>query len=223
MIADLFSSGLVIKSRVRRFISEFTKGDNWHEIEIKKANLGYAWLHYSLIRILKPKFVLCVGSKYGYIPAICALACKDNGYGMVDFVDAGYDQQDPKDKNHWGGVGYWKTDLGRNQFKKFQLHNFITLYVMNSKEFKKEHPNKIWDYIYIDADHSYKGVMNDFKLFFNSLPNSGIMAFHDINTQEIGGLNYGVNRFWNKLKKSKKYNLFELPGRIGLGLIQKPK
>jgi hypothetical protein len=41
---------------------------------------------------MRPKRVLCVGSRYGYIPAICAYACKENNYGVVDFVDAGFDE-----------------------------------------------------------------------------------------------------------------------------------
>lgn len=221
MIIDVVSSGIVSREKIRKFIFEFAKDDNWHEIDRDTGNLGYAWIHYAFIRIFKPKKVLCVGSRYGYIPAICALACKDNGEGCVDFVDASYDQNNAEDLNHWGGVGYWKTEEGKNAFKKFGLNDFIQLHVLTTREFKKKYPKRKWGYMYLDGDHSYDGIKNDFTFFYQSLLKKGVCSLHDINTQDLGDLEYGVNVFWRELCKSKKYNILELPGETGLGIIQK--
>lgn len=206
---------------VKKIASHFAKNDNWHNVDIKTSNLGYGWIHYALIRNLQPEHVLCIGSRYGFIPAICALACKDNQKGSVDFVDAGYNLYNPKDKNHWGGVGYWHTREGKAAFNKFNLEKYIRLFVTTTTRYKKEFPNKTWSYIYIDGDHSYAGVKRDFSYFWPSLTNGGYVLLHDIYTKDLGGLNYGVKRFWNLLRKSKKYNCFEIPGDIGLGIIQK--
>lgn len=45
-----------------------------------------------------------------FVPAICAVGCRDNGFGKVDFVDAAMDMNDVNKVagNHWGGVGFWK-------------------------------------------------------------------------------------------------------------------
>ncbi len=221
MIVDLLSSGIVSKNKIKKFIMEFAKNDNWHNIDLSSANLGYAWIHYAFIRVIKPERVLCVGSKYGYIPAICALACKDNGKGMVDFVDAGYDQNDKNDINHWGGVGLWKTDAGREKFKSFGLEDYIEIHVQTTVKFKNKNQKRNWDYIYLDGDHSYVGVKNDFDMFYKSLNDLGFLVFHDIYTKDLGDLKYGVNSFWTKMKKNKKYNMIEFGGDCGLGLIQK--
>ena len=56
--------------------------------------LGFGSLHYALIRNLRPRRVLVIGSRYGFVPAIAGLALRANGGGTVDFVDANYDDGD---------------------------------------------------------------------------------------------------------------------------------
>ena len=119
----LFSNRIVSEKFAADFIEYFTKGDNWHKMDKNTGNLGYGWVHYGLIRMLQPEKVLCVGSRYGYIPAVCAMACRDNAYGKVDFVDAGFDMDD-YDKvagEHWGGVGFWKKCDPKKYFGYFSV------------------------------------------------------------------------------------------------------
>lgn len=230
MLSTLFSSQKHITSvkKIQDFIDTYAKTDNWHEIEYKSGNLGYGWIHYALIRILRPNRVLCIGSRYGYIPAICTMACKDNKKGIVDFVDAGYDQADPhhniklgaKQSVHWGGVGFWKKIDVTKHFGQFGLTPYISFFLTTSNLFAASHPSRRWQYIYLDGDHSYDGVQNDFKLFFPKLLPGGCIALHDIYTTRLGGLPYGVNRFWNEMKNTKRYNCLEIPGACGVGIIQ---
>ena len=84
-----------------------------HGATTETGNLGFGFLHAGFINTLKPERVLCVGSRQGYIPAVCALACKYNHYGHVDFVDAGYDAGEP---DNWGGTGFWKKRSARAFF-----------------------------------------------------------------------------------------------------------
>ena len=205
---------------IRSFLDSFAKDDNWHNLDAKTGNLGYGWIHYSLIRVFRPTQVLVIGSRWGFVPAVCALACKDNQKGMVDFVDAGYDYQNPKDKKHWGGVGYWKEKDPKKHFNKFNLENYIHIYITTSKEFSKKYPKKKWDYINIDADHSYEGISSDFETFWPRLRKRGFMSLHDIYTNLPGSLEYGVYRYWAKIKKIYP-NTLEFAGEYGLGLLQK--
>lgn len=73
-----------------------------------------------------------------------------------------------------------------------------------SKEFINYINNNYFDLIFIDGDHSYNGVKNDYEISKNS---GKIFVFHDI----INDVCPGVVRFWNELKNNKNdtYNFFE--------------
>lgn len=189
-----------------------------HQANIDHSDLGYGWIHYGLIRQQKPLNLLCIGSRYGYIPALMAQACKDNGFGKVDFVDAGFGEND---QNHWTGKAFWKTDSGKNCFENFNLGEFINIHVKTSKKFEQKNKNKKYDYIYIDGDHSYKGINYDAKTFWPKLNRKGYMLFHDINVKgKLPEGEYGVHKFFNKFSKNKLCIKIHY-SKSGLGILQK--
>jgi hypothetical protein len=204
-----------------RFIKYFAREDNWHKVDVKTGNLGYGWIHYGLIRLMRPERVLCIGSRWGYIPAVCALACKHNGFGVVDFVDAGFDMDDYVGPGeHWGGVGWWKKCNPKKYFGAFGLEKNIELQVMTSQEFYKKFPKKRFGYIHVDGDHSYKGVADDFRMFWPRLVKNGYLAIHDIGSPDKDGNVYGTRTFWREISKTKKKYL-EILEDPGVGIIQK--
>lgn len=220
---------LISSNEIRKFIDEYLRPDankhadegNWHNVDKPSGNLGYGWIHYSFIRNVKPKRVLVIGSRYGFIPAVCALACRENKKGKVDFVDAGYDQDNPMHKNHWGGVGFWtKADVNKH-FAEFNLEKYLKTHIETSLEFFEKKPHSQYGYIYIDGDHTYDGVKSDFEHSWSLLEQGGMMSLHDIHIQKIGDLTLGVHKLWRELKYSKKYNMIDISGEFGLGLIQK--
>jgi len=201
---------------IKHLMEYFGADEYGHQAKIEEADLGYGWIHYSFVRVTKPKNVLCIGSRHGFIAAVLAQACKDNGIGYVDFVDPGYGSED---RNHWTGEGYWKTKEGRECFKNFGLEKWINLHIMTTSEFAKKTKSR-YDYIYIDGDHSYKGVSLDYKLLWPRLENYGFMAFHDVSiTDPKPEGQYGIHKLWEKIGKK---NAFVLPFEgSGLGVIQK--
>jgi hypothetical protein len=206
------------KINIEYLVNYFKADLKGHQADPKNGNLGYGWFHYSFIRILKPKNILCIGSRYGFIPAVLAQACKDNNFGHVDFVDAGFDETN---RNGWTGVGFWKTKYGRETFIKFGLKKWIKLYVTTTSVYEGKNKIKRYGYIYIDGDHSYGGVKTDYKLFWPKLLDNGFMAFHDISilTPKPEGI-YGVNKLWQNIIKGKAYLVFDYK-ESGLGIIQK--
>jgi predicted O-methyltransferase YrrM len=56
------------------------------------------------------------------------------------------------------------------------------------------------DLLFIDGDHSYEGVRNDFLTYGSLVRQGGIIAFHDV--LHHSDPNIGVERFWSELKES---------------------
>lgn len=190
-----------------------------HNNDYNNQNLGFGLLHYAFIRNIRPENILVIGSQRGYVPAICGLACKDEGYGSVDFVDAGYSTDEP---HAWGGLGIWKTAKS-DYWKPINCEKIITLYNVRLDEFKTK---KIYDYIYIDGDHSYEGVKKDFEICKKILKLGGYMTFHDVSVEKDTQYGKcGVKDFWNDLKKdvseSKCFEFMEFPYSAGLGFCRK--
>lgn len=50
------------------------------------------------------------------------------------------------------------------------------------------------DFLYIDGDHSYEGVKNDFETYESHVADDGIVGFHDVETDGTG-----VPRLWAEL------------------------
>jgi hypothetical protein len=219
---NVFSNSVINKFGVRRLAKIFARKDNWHNLDLNKGNLGYGWIHYGLIRNLKPERILCIGSRYGFIPAVCALACKDNKKGIVDFVDAGYDMNDFNGPGkHWGGLGFWKNCNPKKYFRRFGLEKHIKLYVLTSEDYAKKYTNRKYGFIHIDGDHSYEGVKGDFEMFWPKLCKGGFLAIHDIGSPDKDGNVYGTRDFWNELKRNREFRVIEFNEDPGIGIIQK--
>jgi hypothetical protein len=184
----------------------------------KKGDLGFGLIHYGLIKNLGQCRVLVVGSQKGFVPAICALACKETG-GFVDFVDAGLEL---KDKGSWGGVGIWKR-AGNEYWEPLAVEKHIKIHCTSSSGFVSglERIPIVYGYIYIDGNHSYAGVKADYKRFWPFLREGGMMAFHDVMVDKVTDYGRcGVKRFWEWVS-NKHRNCVTISTSAGLGIIQK--
>jgi len=56
-------------------------------------------------------------------------------------------------------------------------------------------PTKV-EFLFIDGDHSYEGVKQDFQAYTQFVARGGVVALHDIMYHP----EYGVDRFWNEIK-----------------------
>lgn len=77
-----------------------------------------------------------------------------------------------------------------------------------------------FDFIFIDADHTYEGVKQDYENYFPMLAKGGIMAFHDV--AEMTQVEYPdvwVSRLWKEIKneyETKEFIDLEFPTDHGI-------
>lgn len=127
-----------------------------------------------------------------------------------------------------GGYDWWKTPL----FNAFKLRG-QTLTLIRADSHKVETLNEVKkvikerkvDFIFIDGDHSYEGVRQDFEMYNPFLATNGFMAFHDI-VSHVKESGCEVNKYWEELKNSRKYDCYEIienkaQSMGGIGIVYK--
>lgn len=107
--------------------------------------------------------------------------------------------------------------IDRN-FAKFERENFLTeihsgivkLYNRDSARGVREFPDGYFDWIYIDADHRYKGVARDIRAAELKVKEDGILVFNDYIHWTRRGDEYGVIRAVNELCLNKGWEVIYL-------------
>jgi len=86
---------------------------------------------------------------------------------------------------------------------------------------KKILDGEMLDLLFIDGDHTYTGVHQDYMMYSNLVRDDGYIVFHDINdTEKHRGFGIAVNVFWNQLRGNKiEFN--DKSDWGGIGLITK--
>jgi len=74
------------------------------------------------------------------------------------------------------------------------------------------------DFLFIDGDHTYEGVKQDYEMYGPLVRPGGIIAFHDINdTPHHRAVNAEACKLWNELKGTKlEFNSHTYYGGIGV-------
>lgn len=61
-----------------------------HHSRTKNHNLGFGFLYYGLVRALRPRHIVVIGSGYGFSVVCLGLGLKDNEKGQLTFIDPSY-------------------------------------------------------------------------------------------------------------------------------------
>ena len=80
------------------------------------------------------------------------------------------------------------------------------------------------DFVFIDGDHTYKGVKTDFEMYSPLVKRGGMVIFHDI-ADHPPILKCEASQFWNEIKEKYKHDeIIEDPsqGWAGVGVIYMP-
>jgi predicted O-methyltransferase YrrM len=119
-------------------------------------------LMYSFVRTIKPDVVIETGTHKGFSSLIIADAIKNNGTGHLYTIDT--------------------KDYGvSEEFKKFGLESFSTFLQGKSTDVIRDLSNRIQkvDFLWLDADHSEHGVLDELAEARTMIKPGTYIAFHD--------------------------------------------
>jgi predicted rRNA methylase YqxC with S4 and FtsJ domains len=90
-----------------------------------------------------------------------------------------------------------QVESGYEQVKfKYSNKQNIRLVKMKSSDASILYPSEYFDWIYIDADHSYSSVLEDIKNWYPKLKKNGVISGHDFDPDitDDNYSNYGVKK-----------------------------
>jgi len=155
-----------------------------------------------LVKKLKPKHILEIGSLYGgtmwyWMHAVkgAEIVSVDIGVGAPDsrFSDMEYARI-----NLWPE---WERETGCI-ITQIRADSTSPETVKSMKEYAP------FDFIFIDGGHYYETVISDWKNYWPMLRSGGLLAFHDIAYPDGNRDNYGVGRAWREVRDNGKWQEF---------------
>lgn len=129
-----------------------------------------------------------------------------------------------------GGAPAWKQRLFKGFVLTGQRLHLLRLNSHDRSTYERVQEllaGKKLDFLFIDGDHTFEGVKQDFEMYSPLVRPGGFVGFHDtlndapIDTKEFGH-KIGVGRYWRSLRDRYRHWDFEHSGTIGIGLLQLP-
>jgi cephalosporin hydroxylase len=163
---------------------------------------------------LQPKVVVEIGTKFGGTFKIWNEVThgKKISIDLVEGIHGGISRKDYDSRNQ-----SFKSVYGDNcTFIEGSSHDQSTYDAL-----VKELDGKLIDFLFIDGDHTYEGVKQDYEMYSNLVNEGGWIAFHDINDTERHRLrDVYVGKLWNELEGEKiEFNVNA--DWAGIGVIKK--
>ncbi|MGO9311744.1 MAG: class I SAM-dependent methyltransferase [Syntrophobacteraceae bacterium] len=197
-----------------------------HNEEPENLNLGFGFLYYGLVRALRPKHLLVIGSGFGFSVVCFALGIKDNGGGALTFVDPSYSLLKNGPFKTIGGADKWsEPNKVRQHFQQFGVEEIVTHYKLRSDQFFSSYANlglPEIDIAFIDGSHAYEYVKHDFLRTLEHVRKNSYILLHDTNiyVREVIG-HSGVKKWMKVIKKEKDFfEVINFPFSSGMALVR---
>jgi len=170
---------------------------------------GHKYFAYDLVRNIKPKIIVELGTHKG-----------TSFFSMCQAV------KDEKINTKLYAIDSWEGDKHAGFYNKTVLYEVKRIKSKYYKELKIELIKKYFDdaktnfknnsidILHIDGLHTYEAVEHDFNNWIIKVKKNGIIMFHDIAEKKE---DFGVYKLWDKLKT--KYTSLEFYHSHGLGVI----
>lgn len=163
---------------------------------------------------LKPKVTVEIGTKYGGTFMIWCEICP--GYkisvDLVEGIHGGVSREDTEKRN----LMFYNKYPDQCHFIEGNSHDSTTY-----DQLVKALDGRGIDFLFIDGDHTYEGVKQDYEMYSPLVNNGGYIAFHDINdTERHRNRNVYVGKLWSELEGDKtEFNVNS--DWAGIGIIKK--
>ena len=185
-----------------------------HAMSFKFGGMSENELSY-LYDICIDKTVLELGSMAGMSSYVIASVAQN--LSCVDVWNDTYDHLSHDLKQKMVYLQYRKEILSifkkfNENCKNFILSGKIRIYRGNTIDMANEFLDKSFDIVLIDADHSYRGVSQDFKLYKDKVKDGGLIVFHDYGDS----MWTGVATLANEMAETGQIEIIGRTERIGV-------
>lgn len=137
----------------------------------------------------------------GHRGGTAAMFCSFIEHGSVISID--------KPDGEWGGIGYDQAAKRNEVLHEKYCPKFIGLLAdshspRTSDDIHRVFPYESVDLLFIDGDHSYVGVQQDYVQYEKFVRVGGVIAFHDINDTNLHReRGVQVPEFWQSIADEK--------------------
>lgn len=169
-----------------------------------------------LIDDRKPKTILEIGTARGGTLLLSALLA--DAKALIISIDLQYGL-------YGGGYPDWKIPL----YKSFRQHKQQIELIQGDShsaairdQLEKILDGRKIDYLFIDGDHTYEGVKQDFEVYNQFLSGDALVAFHDIESDKTPVPDTFVSVYWNEIKGDYPHKEFiqdRSQSKLGLGVL----
>ena len=197
-----------------------------HHEDPASLNIGFGFLYYGLVRTLRPRHVVVIGSGYGFSVVCLALGLKDNGFGEVSFVDPSYSVVRHGPLHTIGGASHWDDpDKVRQHFARFGVDGIVRHYKMTSADFFDGYAGLGLPHIdvaFIDGNHSFADVRHDFIAALGQMRRGGLVLLHDTNIYVRELVRHaGVKRWLRVVRRDIEcFEVLDLPFSSGVAMVR---
>lgn len=172
---------------------------------------GHKYFAYDLIRNLKPKKIVELGTHLGCSLFSFAQAVQD---GKLDTqLDAIDTWEGDEHSGEYGRLILLRVkEIQKLCYSKIKMNLLRKTFDEANREFKD---NSI-DLLHIDGLHTYKIIKHDFENWFNKVKENGIILLHDTAVKQWG---FGVYKLLAEIQKD--FRIIHFDHSYGLGVVFK--
>jgi predicted O-methyltransferase YrrM len=197
-----------------------------HNEDANGLNIGFGFVYYGLVRALRPRHVVVIGSGYGFSVVCLALGLKDNGDGALSFVDPSYSVFKHGPLHTVGGTAQWDDPQRvREHFRYFGVEHIVTHFKLTSREFFATYAARGLapiDLAFVDGSHAYADVRHDFRAVLRQARANSYIFLHDTNIYVRELIRHaGVKRWLRVIARARRqFEVIDFPFSSGVALVR---